>query len=134
LLPPNPEHASRLALLESYVRKHSSMRDLIGLLYILATTGSDNTSPPFTSQIISHLIMAYYSHKYTKAAQTAAVMISPNGSSLFYSQPATAILPDGSFDVSPCTEHVVATAAPAPELIPNRKQTTVAYDLLEMLT
>jgi hypothetical protein len=129
LLPPSPEHASRLALLESYIRRHSSMRDLIGVLYILAMTGSDIVSPPLTSQIISHLIMSYY----TKAAQTAAVMTSPNGSSLFYSQPATAILPDGSFDASPCTEHVVATPGPAPEVIPNRKRTSLAYDLLEML-
>jgi hypothetical protein len=133
LLPPNPEHASRLALLDSYIRRHSTMRDLIGVLYILAMTGGDIVSPPSTSQIISHLIMAYYSHKYTKAAQTAAVMISPDSSSLFYSQPATVILPDGSFDASPCREHVVTTPGPAPELIPNRKPTTVAYDLLEML-
>jgi hypothetical protein len=110
------------------------MRDLIGVLYILAVTGGDIMSPPSTSQIISHLIMAYYSHKYTKAAQTPTAVISPNSSSLFYSQPATVILPDGSFDASPCREHVVATPAPAAaELIHNRKQTTVAYDLLEML-
>lgn len=109
------------------------MQGVIGLLYILTTPESEVFSPPLTSLIISNLIMAYYSHKYMKAIQALADGTPSNGSLVFYSHPATVILPDGSLNASSCTEHVVATPDPSPELIPKRKGTTVTYDLLEML-
>lgn len=136
LLPPSSAYTRRMALLENFVKKFPSMRDILGLLNILLLSGGVLELPPLTSHLLSHLAMAHFTRKYVSSEQpNSLIENSTLSSSLsFYSHPADIIHPDGSLDISSeIKAPIIITAAPVSDIKPNGKSTTLAYDFLDLL-
>ncbi|PVG02111.1 hypothetical protein CPB86DRAFT_726800 [Serendipita vermifera] len=139
LLPPSPAHSVRVTLLEKANRAYSSMRNVLGLLYLFTIVDGNVDHPPMITRVISYLTLAYYSHKYNASPRSQVQtppttgVVPTEAPVLWHSHPADIQPLDGSFDASSGKKAPFNIVTSPSEFRQNRKAHSVAYDLLQLL-
>lgn len=132
LVPPDPSHAMRLSLVEEFIEKCPTMRNVLALVYIFAARDTDAILPPLNSRIFSYLTLAFYCHRYGTSVPNTASTPSPIIS--FYCLPSITVSPDGSNDMSSSVrEPIKMSAFKASEFSPRKATSSTASDLLDLL-